>query len=244
MSPASLGIICFRRAGAAGEDETTIARHNAALVAAFERTGAGLVSSTRLRGRYAIRLCVMNHTTAAEHVRGVLDWFAQAPEPAAVRAQPASPARSARVTSDHWLSASAFTAAELRAVPLLGSLDDRELEQLAGWARELRVPAGEPVTRRWQAARDFFIVIEGRIRVERDGELLAELGAGEFFGEIGALDWGAGYGYPRQATVLSTEPLRLLVLAPAHLSRLMAVAPAVDVWVRRAAGERLALLAD
>ena len=81
MSGASLGIVTFRRAGPAGEDERDAAARNAALVAAFEATGRGLVSSTRLRGRYAIRMCVMNHTTAEEHVRDTLDWFARAPEP-------------------------------------------------------------------------------------------------------------------------------------------------------------------
>jgi aromatic-L-amino-acid decarboxylase len=243
MSPASLGIICFRRRFT-GEDEETISRRNAALVAAFERTGEGLVSSTRLRGRYAIRLCVMNHTTAERNVRRVLDWFAGAEEPPPAEAKPSSPPRTARVGSDSWLSDSAFTVAELRAVPLLESLHDAELAQVAAWARERRIARDEPVTRRWDAARDFFVVLEGRARIEHDGRVLAEHAVGGFFGEIAALDWGAGFGYARQATVVAIEPLRLLVLSPTHLSRLMAISPTVDAVVRQAAQERLATVAD
>jgi glutamate/tyrosine decarboxylase-like PLP-dependent enzyme len=244
MSPASLGIICFRRAGAEGDDEETVARRNAALVAAFERTGQGLVSSTRLRGRFAIRLCVMNHTSGEEHVRGVLDWFARASEPEEAAPSGRPSPRHAPLAQDGWLSASDFTADELREVPLFASVAAADLDAVARWAREERVAAGEPVTTRWAATRDFYVVLEGRARVERDGEVLAERGPGEFFGELAALDWGAGFGYARLATVKAVEALRLLVLAPAHLGRLLAVAPDVEARVRRAARERLETVAD
>jgi aromatic-L-amino-acid/L-tryptophan decarboxylase len=78
LSPASLGIVCFRTRGTAGASEDEIERENAELVREFEETGQGLVSSTRIDGRYAVRLCVMNHTTSADHVLGALGWFAVA----------------------------------------------------------------------------------------------------------------------------------------------------------------------
>ena len=37
------------------------------------------MSSTRLDGRYAVRLCVLNHTTRAEDVEAVVEFFASAP---------------------------------------------------------------------------------------------------------------------------------------------------------------------
>ena len=64
--------------GAVDGDEDEAAAVNAALVAAYEATGRGLVSSTRLRGRYAVRLCPMNHTTTAADVEDVLEFFATA----------------------------------------------------------------------------------------------------------------------------------------------------------------------
>ena len=72
-----LGITCFRRR--VDGDEKEAAEANAALIAAYEATGRGLVSSTRLDGRYAVRLCVLNHTTRAEDVEAVLDFFASTP---------------------------------------------------------------------------------------------------------------------------------------------------------------------
>lgn len=55
----------------------------------------------------------------------------------------------------------------------------------------------------------------------------------------GALDWGAGYGYARSATVTASEPLRLLVLPPRALHELMRTTPTVARRVQAAARERL-----
>jgi CRP-like cAMP-binding protein len=62
--------------------------------------------------------------------------------------------------------------------------------------------------------------------------------AGDFFGELAALDWGAGFGYPRLATVRARTDLELLVLTDTELAELMAGAPTVDTRVRAAAGTR------
>jgi glutamate/tyrosine decarboxylase-like PLP-dependent enzyme len=194
LSPASLGIICFRRRGKEGEDEDSVARHNAALVRAFEETGAGLVSSTRLHGHYAIRMCVMNHTTGEEHVRGTLDWFASADVAPAHDAPAAAPRRAGRLDENGWLNGRAFQRDELAAVSLFAGLDDGRLDQIAGWGRELRLAPGETVTDRWATTREFYVVIEGSAHAERDGRIVARFGAGDFFGELAALDWGAGNG--------------------------------------------------
>jgi CRP-like cAMP-binding protein len=114
-----------------------------------------------------------------------------------------------------------------------------QLARIASWGRELHVPAGEAVVRRWQAARDFFVIVEGSATIDRDGELLGELSAGDFFGEIAALDWGAGYGYARSATVTAATALRLLALGPADLNLLMRDVPLVAKRIERARRERL-----
>ena len=68
---------------------------------------------------------------------------------------------------------------------------------------------------------------------------MRDLVAGDFFGELAALDWGAGYSYARSADVTATAPLRLLVLSPRELRSLMRSAPAVAQAVETAARERL-----
>jgi glutamate/tyrosine decarboxylase-like PLP-dependent enzyme len=240
MSPASLGIVCFRRRGDKGESEAAAAQRNSGLVRAFEATGQGLVSSTRLHGRYAIRLCVMNHTSTAADVERVLDWFAdaEAPDlPASAGELGASSPRQA--AAEHgWLARREVAIHEVGSIDLFRDLSDDLLGRISEWATELSVAVGDEVTRAWDSARDFYVILEGSAAVERDGREQGRLRAGDFFGEIAALDWGAGYGYARSATVTAIEPLRLLVLDPAHLSRLMAEAPSVAETVQTAVRAR------
>ena len=96
------------------------------------------------------------------------------------------------------------------------------------------------MTRRWDASRDFFVILRGTADVERDNQRIGDLAEGSFFGELAAVDWGAGYGYPRLATVTATSPMRLLVLEPSHLNRLMTEAPLLAARVREAMRTRLA----
>jgi aromatic-L-amino-acid decarboxylase len=77
LAPASLGIVCFRRTGSSSDDEVAVDRRNAALVAQLAASGDGLISSTRLGGRYALRLCVMNHRTTAGDVGRIIDFLAR-----------------------------------------------------------------------------------------------------------------------------------------------------------------------
>ncbi len=78
MAPATLGIVCFRREWP-GADEAETERRGNALIDALESTGTALVSSTRLAGRHAVRLCILNPTSSEEHVRRVIEHFAGAP---------------------------------------------------------------------------------------------------------------------------------------------------------------------
>jgi len=237
MAAGELGITCFRRRTEG--DEVEAATVNAALVAAYEATGRGLVSSTRLRGRYAVRLCPMNHTTIASDVEAVLDFFAStsvAPPPSANGGPPT------RVVgiADGWLGEPRIDLPALRAAPLFAGLGEDELRRVASWGRERRLARGEEATRRWDAARDFYVVLEGTAVVERDGDPLAELGPGDFFGELAALDWGAGYGYARLSTVTATSPLRLAAFAPAHLDALIRSVPSAGECIEDALRARRA----
>jgi len=78
LSPATLGIVCFRRS-VEGASEQALERANAALVKGLAESGVGFVSSTRLDGRYALRLCVANHRSREEDVERVLGWLESAP---------------------------------------------------------------------------------------------------------------------------------------------------------------------
>ena len=241
VSPASLGIVGFRRRGAPGEDEAAVAARNAALIAGLEATGQALVSSTRLRGRYTVRLCVLSHTSGADEVDRVLGWFATAtvtPAPAAAPTEDPC-----ATVEDGWLGPPQISVDELRTLATFAGLSDELLGRVAAWARAESVAAGTPIVRRWDLARDFYVLLGGVASVERDGKVVDELRPGDHFGEVAALDWGASYSYSRTATVTAASAVKLLILGPSHLALLVRLAPPFAARLRAVAGERLANLA-
>jgi aromatic-L-amino-acid/L-tryptophan decarboxylase len=228
LAPRSLGVVCLRRVFE-GEDEAEHERLNTALAAALEASGVGLVSSTRLQGRFALRLCILNHGTGRDDLDAVLD-FLEREEPHAAAAAPL-PERHPDVTES-------LLPPPLRRQPLFASLSPAEAEQVATLAAEREARPGETVVEQWDSARDFFVIADGTADVFVGDEHVRSLGPGEFFGELAALDWGAGYGYSRLATVVAGSPLRLLVFPEGTLAELLRF-PEVERRIRAAAQERL-----
>jgi hypothetical protein len=243
LSAASLGIVCFQRRFDGVEDDAVLERLNAELVSAFERTGRGLLSSTRLAGRYAIRMCVMNHTSGPSDVTETLDWFAGAPTPElrADQARGRDEDRHPDVRGG-WANSAVFDESTIRAVPLFSALDSEALEIVRTSAQDVRVAAGALIMERWQGTRHLNVILDGRVEIRGLDGPLDELGPGDYFGEVAALDWGAGFGYARTAEAAAITAARLLVLAPATLGEVLRRAPQLDATLRASARERLRLL--
>jgi CRP/FNR family transcriptional regulator len=96
----------------------------------------------------------------------------------------------------------------LERVPIFADVERELLEHLAGASREIDVPAGTELTHEGRYEGYVFVVIAGRVGIERDGRMVDTIGAGDFFGEIAAIDGG-----PRTATAKALEDSRLLVLS-------------------------------
>jgi len=75
--------------------------------------------------------------------------------------------------------------------------------------------------------------------VFKDGVAIAEIGPGDFFGELAALEWGASFSYPRLATVLATSAVRALTLPGPFFNELVRDAPTVGATIRAAVRARL-----
>ena len=243
LAPPMLGVTCLRRTFDAGIPEPEVARLNARLSADLLGSGVGFVSSTTLRGRYSLRLCVLNHASRAEDVDAVLDFLESAePSPGEAIAPPRGRFDDLR---DAWLVSSSApestpaTTRDCAGVDLFDGLGDDDLSRIATIALLREADAGTTLVRQWDATRDFCVLLAGEVVVERDGDELGRRGAGEFFGEIAALDWGRGYGYVRTATVTATRPVRLLVLPEGTLETAMRLAPNLAAAVERAIAERL-----
>ena len=241
VAPPSLGIVCFRRRPPGVDDEVELAELNAGLVAALEASGDGFVSSTRLRGRYAIRLCPMNHVTQQADVDCALDFLERA---APVRATPRGSEVREVDLARSWLrqvdgELEPIEPDVVRSIALLADLADEDVRRIATIARSLTVPAGTVVVREWDVTRDFFLVVEGEVSISRDGTPVAFAGDRAFFGELAARDWGRGYGYPRTATVTAATDLVLLVLPEGMLESLMRLSPSLAAAVEAAVEHRL-----
>ncbi|MEJ7826317.1 MAG: cyclic nucleotide-binding domain-containing protein, partial [Solirubrobacteraceae bacterium] len=249
MAPPSLGIVCFRRRFAGVASDADDADHrNAALVAGLEQSGLGLVSSTVLRGRYALRICVMNHTTTRADVERVMDFF-ETSEPEALSAEAAAvtyrrdrdmrhqPLRR-RGPPSGVVGISAETLADL-ALPLFSTVSDDGLARVASLARIERRAPGETIIEQWDAALDFYVILAGDVEVLIDEAAVNRLGEGEFFGELAALDWGGGFGYPRIASVRALTDVTLLTFPAGALNELARDEPQLAAQIRRVGAQRL-----
>ena len=122
----------------------------------------------------------------------------------------------------------------IASVPLFTGFNRREIEAVGRLMDEVEVKDGRVLMREGAAGREFFIVVSGTVRVERNGRKINELGPGDFMGEIALIDRG-----PRTATVIAAEPCRLLVLDIGGFRTLVSKYPSVQGKIMKALAERL-----
>ena len=240
VTAASLGILTFRRRGRPGESLVDTDSRNEAIVRSLAAGGDVLLTATVVRGRYAIRLCVLNHTTADEDVAYALERVATAdvdlaPPPAVA----ARPQVAGTTVGNAARAAGTFSAADLRRVRGFESVTEDQATRFLGVAREERYGPGDVVTERWAHARTFYIVVRGQVAVTIDGLQVNRLGVDEAFGEIAAIDWGRDFSYGRTATVSATLDTQLLAVPGAALRELMLDSATVDAQIRRIAYDRM-----
>jgi CRP-like cAMP-binding protein len=125
-------------------------------------------------------------------------------------------------------------AALIGACPLFGGLVPADLQSVAAVAIEVDFPAERVIARQGEIGTGFFIVVNGRVRVVRDGTTVAHLGPGEFFGELSVLDGG-----PRVAQVVTDEPTVCLAIASWDFERVLREEPGVALAVLRVVAARL-----
>ncbi len=95
----------------------------------------------------------------------------------------------------------------LKLIPLLAGLPHSDLEQLAKKVAEAHHAPGSEIIKEGTSGSSVFLIVSGACEVRRNGNLIRQLGQGEFFGELSILDPA-----PRTATVRATETSVLLVL--------------------------------
>lgn len=122
----------------------------------------------------------------------------------------------------------------LRDIPLFRYLSKRHLEMVSRNADEIRVDAGHELTREGRLGHELFIIVEGTASVTRQDLHLADLGPGEFVGELSLLD-----NEPGSATVTAETPMVLLVIGERQFHSLLLAIPELTVEVLRGVAQRL-----
>jgi CRP-like cAMP-binding protein len=119
-------------------------------------------------------------------------------------------------------------------VGLFAGCSKAELGRIAAAADELSLPAGAALMREGERGREFVVIVEGEVEVQKGGRRLRAMGPGEFAGEIALVA-----DVPRTATVTATTPVRLLVLSDHAFQRLIRETPSIASKVLAVLGERL-----
>jgi CRP-like cAMP-binding protein len=123
----------------------------------------------------------------------------------------------------------------IKRVPLFASASRSELAEIASIADEVDLPEGRLLIREGDVGREFIVIIEGTASVERGDRKLADLGPGDFAGEIALI-----VKTPRTATIKTTSPVKALVITDRAFRQLLDHSPKIQVGVLSALAERLA----
>jgi CRP/FNR family transcriptional regulator, cyclic AMP receptor protein len=123
----------------------------------------------------------------------------------------------------------------LKRVPLFAGCSKSELRELAKTADELDIREGTVLTREGRTGKEFFVLVDGTAQVTKGDKKVAELKAGDWFGEIALLTDS-----PRTATVTATSPVDVLVITDRRFRTVVETMPSIALKVLSCVGERLA----
>lgn len=117
---------------------------------------------------------------------------------------------------------------QLATVPLLAGLNDRVRRRLAETGKRRTYAAEEAIVTEGSTGTAFYIVLSGRARVERGGEVLGQLSSGDFFGELALIEE-----HPRTASVIASEETDCLLFPAWEFTALLAEHPELATPIMR-----------
>jgi CRP/FNR family cyclic AMP-dependent transcriptional regulator len=121
----------------------------------------------------------------------------------------------------------------LRGISFLTGCTSGELARIDRLGTPIPFRPGRTLTREGAVGRECFVTLEGVAIVERAGQRIGTIGAGEIAGEMALLDKTT-----RNATVVASTPMQLLVLSVREFDELLEIAPSIEATLARIANER------
>jgi len=111
----------------------------------------------------------------------------------------------------------------LKKVPMFSNLSQRHLREISKHADQVKVGGGTVLAQQEKKGWEFIFIVEGKARVKKDGKVINQLAAGDFFGEISLID-----GEPRTATVTAETDMTLLVVNKTSFDHLLDKIPGLQ----------------
>lgn len=104
----------------------------------------------------------------------------------------------------------------LRSVKLLATLTDGEISRIADALEPVEYNANDVIIKEGDLGQDFYIIVQGEAKVDREGQQVGLLSAGDYFGERALLEH-----IPRSATVTALTACKCVVLSEPAFQRLL-----------------------
>lgn len=119
----------------------------------------------------------------------------------------------------------------LKGIPIFNELSNRELKLISKLVYERNYTTGESVFEIHQPGAAMFIIEDGEVQIVRQNKfgeeiILAELGNGEFFGELAMLD-----NSPRSATAKTSKTSKMMAIFREDLDKFLKDNPEIGVKV-------------
>jgi CRP/FNR family cyclic AMP-dependent transcriptional regulator len=108
----------------------------------------------------------------------------------------------------------------LKKVPLFSNLSKRHLNEIGKHADQVLIKAGNVLAQQGRTGREFVFIVDGKAQVKKDGKVIRQISAGDFFGEISMID-----GESRTATVIAETDGTLLLVNSRSFAYLLDTIP-------------------
>jgi len=122
----------------------------------------------------------------------------------------------------------------LKQTPLFANTNDASLNGLLKSAVQKTSAPGEKIVEEGKGGVGFYLILEGTAKVVRDGNEVAELATGNFFGELSVID-----GAPRTADVIAETETSCLVITPWAMKSIISTHPEVALSMLQELARRL-----
>lgn len=131
------------------------------------------------------------------------------------------------------------TNAHFRNLPIFAGCSEEQLAEIDRLADEVHVEAGRVVMRQGDLGQEFALIVSGEADIVKDGETVARIGPGAYFGEVALLD-----SITRTASVVAATDLVLEVIDRRGFNTLLDDLPTLSRSMLKGMAQRMADLEE